>query len=320
MRITLLAIYSKAYENLALGRPAYQQYNWSPILAGAAKAVDGQYLDRSHRGNECTISDDNKETALWRVDLGSVVSISHIDIYYRTDNEPSPGRYYDRFAGFYLYVSNTTLKDDGHLCFHEMQNAIGTPVEDQSINCSVQGRYVIFYNNNERKPDATYPSYYSTYAYNDLCEVQVWGCPNTSYYGEKCSNRCPDKCQEGRCDVTGDCYGCVPGYQGPRCSQVCNDLRYGLGCAFTCGHCSEDETCHHVNGTCMNGCNYGVEGDKCQNACQPGNYGRDCKHVCSQNCAVTNRCNRTTGKCDGGCKTGWKGIQCDQSMFTRIFE
>lgn len=38
---------------------------------------------------QCVISENNKETAEWGVDLGSVVSISHIDIYYRTDNQQS---------------------------------------------------------------------------------------------------------------------------------------------------------------------------------------------------------------------------------------
>lgn len=75
-------------------------------------------------------------------------------------------------AGFFLYVSNTTLKEDGYLCFHEIQTVAGTPAEDQTINCSVHGRYVIYYN--ERRQGVVYPSYYSQYAYNELCEVEVY--------------------------------------------------------------------------------------------------------------------------------------------------
>ncbi|XP_061171007.1 multiple epidermal growth factor-like domains protein 10 [Saccostrea echinata] len=312
-RILLLAIFTQAYENLALLKPAYQEYEWPsrPIDWGAAKAVDGQYSDRGAAGNQCTISADKKQTATWRVDLGSIVSISHIEIHYRTDNIPSPGRWFHRFAGFFLYVSNTTSKDDGHLCLHEIQTVNGTPTEDQRINCSVQGRYVIYYN--ERRPDVMYPIYYSKYAFNELCELKVYGCANYSYYGANCNISCPDNCQERKCDViTGECLGCVPGYQGPRCSQTCNELHYGLGCSSSCGYCRNGDTCHHVNGTCLNGCNDGVEGDKCQNACQPGYYGRDCRHVCSENCGVTNQCNRFTGKCDGGCRMGWKGVRCDE--------
>lgn len=75
-------------------------------------------------------------------------------------------------AGFFLYVSNTTLKEDGYLCFHEIQTVAGTPAEDQTIHCSVHGRYVIYYN--ERRQGVVYPSYYSQYAYNELCEVEVY--------------------------------------------------------------------------------------------------------------------------------------------------
>ncbi|XP_056002291.1 uncharacterized protein LOC130049109 isoform X2 [Ostrea edulis] len=219
-QILLCVIYTTAYENLALRRPAWQQHNYSgrEMQWGAAKAVDGLYTDRSAGGNQCTQSNNRQTTATWRVDLESVVSISHIDFYYRTDNLPIPSVYTTRFAGFYLYVSNTTSKDDGHLCFHEIQTVDGTPIENQTISCSVHGRYVIYYN--ERKPGVNYPSYYSQYAFNELCEVEVNGCPDPRYYGVNCNQPCPDGCQEKRCDViTSQCLGCIPGYQGPRCSQ-----------------------------------------------------------------------------------------------------
>ena len=76
-------------------------------------------------------------------------------------------------AGFFLYVSNTTSKEDGHLCFHEIQKVNSTPSEDQIINCSVHGRYVIYYN--ERRSNVSYPNYYSEYAYYELCELEVYG-------------------------------------------------------------------------------------------------------------------------------------------------
>ncbi|XP_061166295.1 cell death abnormality protein 1-like [Saccostrea echinata] len=307
------AICTQAIENLALGRPAWQNHDWPNKETdwGAAKAVDGKYTDRGVVGNQCTISNDKQQTAEWRVDLERVVSISQINIYYRTDNAPSPGAYYGRFAGFFLYVSNTTVKDDGYLCFHEIQTVDGTPTENQTISCPVHGRYVIYYN--ERRRGVTYPSYYSQYAYNELCELEVYGCPDQRYFGEYCDQLCPENCQEQRCDITtGECLGCKPGYQGRMCSHLCGKQMYGLECSLSCGNCSDGETCHHVNGTCLTGCSEGAEGETCQTACQPGYYGKDCIHECSVNCGVTRRCNRYTGECEGGCQPGWKGNLCEQ--------
>ena len=93
--------------------------------------------------------------------------------YSKQINILGPTSFTSRLAGFFLYVSNTTSKQDGHLCFHEIQTVNGTPSEDQRIHCSVHGQYVIFYN--ERRPNVTYPSYYSEFAYYELCELEVYG-------------------------------------------------------------------------------------------------------------------------------------------------
>lgn len=76
-------------ENLALHKPTWEQYPWPDKSKdfGSENAVDGMYTDRGAPGGQCTISDEGKYTATWRVDLGKVVSIRHIDIYYRTDNQ-----------------------------------------------------------------------------------------------------------------------------------------------------------------------------------------------------------------------------------------
>ncbi|XP_062574582.1 multiple epidermal growth factor-like domains protein 10 isoform X1 [Saccostrea cucullata] len=311
--IFLLISCTISYENLALNKPAWQQ-NAFPNRAvtwGAGKAVDAQYSDRGAFGEQCTISDNNKQTAEWRVDLQSVVSISHINIFYRTDNIPSPGRYYDRFAGFFVYVSNTTQGEDGYLCFHEIQQVDRTPTENQTISCPVHGRYVIYYN--ERRPGVTYPSYYSQYAYNDICELEVYGCFNNGVYGEDCNQTCSDKCQDRRCNITtGRCLGCIPGYQGARCSQVCDKYSYGLGCTLLCCNCSDGDPCHHVNGKCLSGCSEGWTGEKCQAECSAGFYGKNCGQRCSENCFVTNRCDRFTGECMEKCKPGWETPRCTQ--------
>lgn len=87
-RITFIIILSDT-ENLALKKPTWQEHPWPDPRRdfGSENAVDGLYYDRRARSGQCTINDDGYYTAEWRVDLGSASSISHINIYYRTDNE-----------------------------------------------------------------------------------------------------------------------------------------------------------------------------------------------------------------------------------------
>ena len=77
-------------ENMALNKEAWGDQPWRDANKGwgADKAVDGRYTDRSAAGGQCVISENGRQTATWGVDLGGVVRISHIDIYYRTDNIP----------------------------------------------------------------------------------------------------------------------------------------------------------------------------------------------------------------------------------------
>lgn len=44
--------------------------------------------------------------------------------------------------------------------------------EDQHINCSLSGRYVMYYN--ERRSGVEYPNFFSQYLYNELCEVEIY--------------------------------------------------------------------------------------------------------------------------------------------------
>lgn len=84
------------------------------------------------------------------------------------------GSYYvSRMAGYFLYVSNTNSTDDAHLCFHHNDTLSGKPTINEKINCLVRGRYVIYYN--ERRDGVHYPYYYSKYAYNEICELEVFG-------------------------------------------------------------------------------------------------------------------------------------------------
>lgn len=44
---------------------------------------------------------------------------------------------------------------------------------------------------------------------------------------------------------------------------ACNGGMYGTNCSVTCGNCFESQQCHHINGTCMDGCDDRYQGLKC---------------------------------------------------------
>nr|XP_034320846.1 uncharacterized protein LOC105334720 isoform X5 [Crassostrea gigas] len=311
-----LVTLSHAYVNIAREKPTYQLH---PFIKNdhrfdASNAVDGLTSDLSAFGGECVVSKDNHRTAIWWVNLTSIHSIHHITIFYRTDNT-NYGPYNDRFLGFSLFVSNTTNTSDGFLCFKDrgVYNKSTIPVIFNT-NCSVHGQYVIYYN--ERLTGVPYPKDYSPYAYNELCEVEVFGCSSTGFYTVNCSVPCPDlNCQY--CHIeTGTCQGCKPGYQGHRCELDCDENMFGERCSSSCGHCLGSEQCHHINGTCMNGCASGYEGELCTKVCRTGYFGQDCAMKCRDTCTG---CNNINGLCDKGCHPGWKGNYCDEHCDERMF-
>ncbi|XP_062585669.1 multiple epidermal growth factor-like domains protein 10, partial [Saccostrea cucullata] len=303
-------------DNLALGKSASQEYPFFPddeFSWGADKAVDGLFANRSAGGGQCTISDSKKLNATWWVDLGGVFRIHHITIYYRTDNFEwnSTNPYTGRFLGFSVYVSNTTNKDEGILCFKDIHYDNDTIPSVTTIECVKYGRYVIYYN--ERIPGVIYPEGYSKYAYNELCELEVYGCNIPNVYGENCMLPCPQNCHERFCNIVdGTCLGCVTGYKGPRCEEQCDGWFYGTHCNQSCGWCLNFDQCHHIDGTCFEGCEIGFQGDKCTEECPIGRYGYNCQDKCNIKCGVPGRCNRVTGQCQRGCQEGWKGIRCDK--------
>ncbi|XP_078330384.1 uncharacterized protein LOC144624452 [Crassostrea virginica] len=170
---TLLRCLSvQAYENLALHQPAWQR-GFALSYTGADRAVDGQYTDLAWSGGQCAASS-NGQTTEWRVDLGGVRSIHHIFIQYATDNRvwDEDNLFTRLFLGFSVYISNTTNREDGVLCFRDTNYTRATIPNPVNITCPYHGRYVIYFNNRTHPP---YPEGYSRVAYNELCEVEVYG-------------------------------------------------------------------------------------------------------------------------------------------------
>lgn len=75
-------------DNVALHMPSYQRYPFDKgnVKYDAANAVDGLKSNLSFHGGQCVVSAQGHETAIWRVDLGSVHYIDHITLYFLTEN------------------------------------------------------------------------------------------------------------------------------------------------------------------------------------------------------------------------------------------
>ncbi|XP_052695871.1 uncharacterized protein LOC128174341 [Crassostrea angulata] len=163
--------------NVALNKPAYQQYpkDEGEDIFDASNAVDGRKSDLSFYGGQCAISDDDRQTATWWVNLTSIHPIHHITIYFVTNNLDYVYRTYiaDNLLGFSVYVSNTTDRSQGTLCFKDDNFTRNTIPPVFTTNCYVHGQYVIY--SNERLPGVVYPVGYDSYVGSNLCEVEVYG-------------------------------------------------------------------------------------------------------------------------------------------------
>ncbi|XP_061190710.1 multiple epidermal growth factor-like domains protein 10 [Saccostrea echinata] len=299
---------SKGLENLALRKHAVQSSNHR-IAWEANKAVDGDKSTSVYH-NSCAVTQTRQSNASWYVDLEKVVGIHHVTIYYRKEQDWET-HYRGRFAGFSLYVSNSTDRHHGSLCYHDQQNRPGYPTPTMTLQCNTWGRYVIIYN--ERNPEFTYPTFYSNMAILELCEVEVYGCPNTLQKEGECVD-CPSTCKDGHCNETrGTCLSCSKGFSGDYCNETCGPGSHGHRCSGDCGFCRDGEPCDHVTGFCLNGCANGMRGDKCKDVCQPGTYGPNCTKECGIFCKRSRVCHHVTGKCQNGCKQGFSGDTCEDA-------
>nr|XP_022307732.1 uncharacterized protein LOC111113734 [Crassostrea virginica] len=164
-----------AYENLALNKPAWQKNPYPHRQnVGADLAVDGRKANPPKSDGQCTLSHGN-DTAEWRVDLGGVYSIHHIFLQYMTGTSLwGKDNYFTvYFLGFSVYISNTTNKEEGTLCFKDTNYTKATIPNPINITCPYYGRYVIYYNNRTNPP---FPEGYSEEAFSDFCEVEVYDC------------------------------------------------------------------------------------------------------------------------------------------------
>eukprot|EP00105_Crassostrea_gigas_P041534 XP_019925682.1 PREDICTED: receptor-type tyrosine-protein phosphatase epsilon isoform X2 [Crassostrea gigas] len=89
-------------------------------------------------------------------------------------------------------------------------------------------------------------------------------------FGLNCQYNCSGNClDEEPCNSTdGTCTSCSPGWDTVWCNKTCDAAWYGAGCKFQCGHCFGEDNCHHVNGSCLFGCQKGFTGDLCFNRTQ----------------------------------------------------
>uniref|UniRef100_K1RBD9 Endothelial cells scavenger receptor n=1 Tax=Magallana gigas TaxID=29159 RepID=K1RBD9_MAGGI len=266
----------------------------------AAMAVDGRKTDLSFRGGQCTASAHERHVAQWHVDLGAVLGIDHITIYYRTDNVP---------WGFSVYISNTPEKEDGVLCFNDyyFTNETITPVI--TMYCTHHGRYVIYYNN---RTSSSIPPYYSKYAYNELCEFEVYVCQNNTY-GAGCSEDCGHCFSGQQCNhIFGTCpIGCDAGYYNDRCKTECPDGLYGINCLQICNANCYFKTCDKITGACQLECAVGWKPPLCNEECDDGTFGTNCSNVCGH-CHFGNPCDKKTGECPRECDPGYEGLYCNQ--------
>ncbi|CAG5118833.1 unnamed protein product, partial [Candidula unifasciata] len=176
---------------------------------------------------------------------------------------------------------------------------------------------------------------YESDPYLTLCEVEMFGDCDPTFWGDKCAKSCSVDCKDQLCNaINGTCFSsCNTTYYGENCTLSCSDNcadqlcnatsgnclkcvtgKYGLFCdgRFVVVHCS-GQLCDAVTGKCAS-CVQGLDGDYCNRTCPSTKFGENCTETCSTNCS-NQLCDAVTGKCTS-CVQGMDGDYCNQTCNT----
>ncbi|XP_062596812.1 uncharacterized protein LOC134258299 [Saccostrea cucullata] len=172
-------LYCSAYDNLSRRKYTNQHRHWTCVPSSCQQYASHNAIDENT--NTCTRTDTIMAYAgsytWWYVDFGEVKSISYIRIKFKSYSGHEI-RQRGRFAGFSLYLSNTTDKEDGYRCYIDGPEL---PPLDFNTTCIGHARYVIYYN--ERLPEGQYlegyadgyPEGFQLSSITELCDVDVQG-------------------------------------------------------------------------------------------------------------------------------------------------
>ncbi|XP_055956473.1 multiple epidermal growth factor-like domains protein 10, partial [Patella vulgata] len=335
--------------NVAYNKPTNQSSTYVGFSGDTrslpSHAVDGN-TDNHWEGEHCTHTADNTGSDWWCVDLQQIYNIDSIKLFNRD-------RFQERLSGFEIKISsgdqcNESGFNSATSCHNDTSPTAQSiyNIESCDQQQSISARTVFISVNNEvvtlcevqifSDPIQCNTGYYSTSSstcqpcntcLNDKCDPDTGVCTDgceATYYGDKCTSLCSDKCTNSRCSTTSpssqlQCTdGCVDGNTGPYCQSSCP------------ANC---RTCQQYGSSC-NECNQGWYGTKCESQCSDGcvnnmcnklagtcvciatYYGDKCTSPCSDKC-TNSRCYNPSSpsqrQCTDGCVDGNTGPYCQSS-------